>query len=230
MKFTYLLIDFFAIIFPFLFSFHPKLAFVKVWPAFFPAVVISSAFFIVGDIIFTNLKIWGFNHKYVLGYYFMNLPIEEILFFFCIPYACVFTYHCLNVLYFKNRTLISDRFFTIFFIIALLLLAIVHHDKPYTFFAFSVLVTLLAVTKFLLKAVWLTRFYLTFIVLLLPFFIVNGLLTGTGLNEPVVWYANSTYMGWKLLTIPVEDVFYGMSLVLMNVIILSSIQAKKKYF
>ena len=35
MKFLYLLIDFFTIIIPFLFSFHPKIKFYKTWKQFF---------------------------------------------------------------------------------------------------------------------------------------------------------------------------------------------------
>lgn len=228
MKFTYLLIDFFTVFLPFCFSFHPKFAFAKVWPAFFPALLITAVFFVSGDIFFTNLGIWGFNDKYVIGYIFVNLPLEEVLFFFCIPYACMFTYYSLNILYFKSRTLINDRLFTLLFIISLIVLALIYHGKIYTLFAFTLLAGLLMISKYVLKVKWLTRFYITYVVLLLPFFIVNGLLTGTGLDEPVVWYNNSSYMGLRILTVPVEDIFYGMALVLMNIIFYTIILSKIK--
>jgi lycopene cyclase domain-containing protein len=60
---------------------------------------------------------------------------------------------------------------------------------------------------------WLNKFYFSYLVLLIPFTIVNGILTGTGLEEPVVWYNDLENMGFRILTIPFEDVFYGMLLI-----------------
>jgi lycopene cyclase domain-containing protein len=58
---------------------------------------------------------------------------------------------------------------------------------------------------------------LAYLVILLPFFIVNGILTGTGLEEPVVWYNDNENMGVRLFTIPVEDTIYGFLLIGLNI-------------
>jgi lycopene cyclase domain-containing protein len=52
---------------------------------------------------------------------------------------------------------------------------------------------------------------------LIPFFIVNGILTGSGLKQPVVWYNNAENIGIRLFTIPVEDIAYGLELILANI-------------
>ncbi|MGB0178070.1 MAG: lycopene cyclase domain-containing protein, partial [Owenweeksia sp.] len=61
---------------------------------------------------------------------------------------------------------------------------------------------------------WLGRFYLSYLFVLIPFFIVNGILTGFGIEEEVVWYNDQENMGTRIFTIPFEDAFYGMILIL----------------
>ena len=53
-------------------------------------------------------------------------------------------------------------------------------------------------------------------VMLIPFFIVNGILTGSMIENEVVWYNNSENLNIRLFTIPVEDTFYAFSLILTN--------------
>ena len=216
MKYTYLLVNFFTIIVPILFSFHPKLNFYKTWRAFFPAVLATAFFFLIWDAYFTSLGIWGFNKDYLVGIYLYNLPLEEILFFFCIPYACVFTYHCLDL---NIKVQKFDDWVSLFFIIVCIVTAIFNFQNAYTLFAFLTLSLLLLIAKYVLHITWQIKFYVIYGILLLPFLIVNGILTGTGLDNPVVWYNENEMIGMRILTIPFEDVFYGMAMVLMNLLI-----------
>ncbi|MDN3584578.1 lycopene cyclase domain-containing protein [Mucilaginibacter flavus] len=218
MKFTYLLIDFFTLIFPLLFSFHPKLNFFKTWNALFPSIFFSAIPFVAFDIYFTHLKVWGFNPQYISGYFIANLPVEEIAFFFCIPYACLFTYHCLKQLLPIRSTIENSQVVSAFFLAGSLLITFLFRQELYTVFTFISLLFLLIVAQYICRVNWLRRFYLTYLLLLLPFFIVNGLLTGTGPDQPVVWYNNLQIAGPRLLTIPVEDIFYGMDLILLNLL------------
>lgn len=219
MNFTYLLVNFFTILIPFIFSFHPKLNFHKTWYAFFPAVAISGLIFIAWDIYFTAIGVWGFNPQHLSGIYIFNLPLEEFLFFLCIPYACVFTFHCLHILMGNMISKKLEKVITLILIIFLSTASIIYHDRLYTITTFVSLALLLGVAYWVLKIRWLGKFYMVYAILLLPFFAVNGVLTGTGLEEPVVWYNSEEFMGFRLGTIPFEDVFYGMELILLTVLI-----------
>lgn len=98
---------------------------------------------------------------------------------------------------------------------ALLIGGIFFAPKYYTTLTFMGLALMLLLLLFY-RPTWLAHFYVSFAIILLPFFIVNGILTGTWINEPVVWYNNAENMGIRLFTIPLEDVFYGMLLLLLN--------------
>jgi len=77
-----------------------------------------------------------------------------------------------------------------------------------------------------LKVKWLSRFYFSFLLLLLPFYLVNGILTGMWLNEPIVLYNNLENMNIRWNTIPLEDVFYAMLLLLTNIGLYEYFQSK----
>jgi lycopene cyclase domain-containing protein len=75
-----------------------------------------------------------------------------------------------------------------------------------------------------------TAFLISYLVVVVPFLIVNGFLTGI----PVVLYNDAENLGfrifsflpWPLNNIPVEDVFYGMLLILMNVALFERLRTK----
>ncbi len=227
-KYLYLTIDFLSIIFPLLFSFHPKLKFYKRWKYILPSILIPALFFIAWDILFTKIGVWGFNSRYLIGLQFFNLPIEEVLFFICIPYACSFTYESVNVISGRERIstksshLISD---VLSFL--LILAGILFYYKWYTSVAFIASGLFLLFLRRAIKADYLRRFYFSFVFILIPFFIVNGILTGTGIDEPIVWYNNAENLGIRMGTIPIEDTFYGMLLILMNISLFEYLQKQK---
>jgi lycopene cyclase domain-containing protein len=179
---------------------------------------------VIWDVIFTNLGIWGFNPEYVLGIYFFGLPLEEILFFICIPYACVFTYEAINYFIKSDKLKISQHWISRILIISLLTVGVIYATHLYTSVTFIALAFLLAFLEFKVKPLYMGRFYLMYVIILIPFFIVNGILTGSFIEGEVVWYNNLENLGIRMGTIPFEDTFYGMLMILMNISIFEWLQ------
>lgn len=216
MKSLYLLLDFFTLIVPLLFSFHPKIKFYLYWAPLFKAIFLVAIPFILLDSIFVSLGIWGFNTHYVSGYYLYNLPFEEILFFVCIPFSCVFTYYCFDKFFnfsWKPRT---ENIICILLSALLLMVGILNWNKRYSSITFISTAVVCLVLTFKMNIKWFGKALSTFGVLLIPFIIVNGILTGTCIEAPVVHYNNAENLGIRVLTIPLEDFIYGFELYLLN--------------
>ena len=99
--FTYFLILAASLAGPLALSFDKKVAFYKNWKYLFPAMIIPAMLYIVWDIYFTSKGVWSFNPAYITGIKLYNLPLEEVLFFFIVPYCCLFIYACIRA-YFPN--------------------------------------------------------------------------------------------------------------------------------
>lgn len=217
MRSLYFLIDGFAMLGPFIAAFSPRIRFYRDFLPFLVANFFVGVLFIGWDVLFTHFGVWGFNARYVVGIYFLRLPVEELLFFLCIPFSCVFTYRCLDQFGLLARVVpMKDRAEMI--IVGLLVtVAVIFHSRLYTSSAFLSAAFACLVVRLLGGGRLLANCLVTYLFLLIPFFIVNGVLTGTGLAEPVVRYNNAENMGIRILTIPVEDLFYGFSLIALNI-------------
>lgn len=215
--YTYLLINFFTVVVCFIFSFHPRLKFSKQFPAFLKASVLVGIPFIAWDVWFTHHGVWWFDTSYTIGLIIFGLPLEEWLFFLCIPFACVFTFFCLDKLLkleWANGFSTVIAFLTV---IVCALVALLHHDKTYTFV--TALATLLTVLylHFVARVEWIGQASLVFCVLMLGFLPVNGVLTGTGIDSPIVNYNPKEFLNIRILTIPIEDAVYGYTQFLLNI-------------
>lgn len=207
--YTYALILFFTVIICFVASFDRRLLFNLHFVAFLKAAVLVAIPFITWDVWFTAKGVWWFNTDYTLGIVIAGLPIEEWLFFIFIPFSCVFTYFCFDK-FFKLEWLSGFNNLIIFVsIIACSVIALLHHDRIYTLTTAIVTIGALIYLHFIVKADWLAKASLVFTVLMLGFFPVNGVLTGTGLESPIVNYNPDDFLGIRMLTIPIEDAVYG---------------------
>lgn len=215
MKLLYLWINLGSLLLPLLLSFDKKVAFYKKWPALFPAIAIMATCFIVWDHFFTLAGVWGFNALFVSGLYIATLPIEEILFFFTVPYACIFIYECLKA-YFPNLTQQAWLHTGIPLVLlgSTLILLFFNYTKLYSG-AVAVVIIFMAGLKSVRNKQLLRYFIPTFFVSIIPMLLVNGLLTA----KPVVFYDPNNFSTIRIGTIPIEDFFYNLAMLLMTAVL-----------
>lgn len=225
--YLYLLINAFTILGPLILSFDKKVAFYEVLPRAFVAAAIVAVPFLIWDEIFTRAGFWGFNPDYLSGIYLMSLPIEEVLFFFTIPIACTFIYACLNNWFPENALAAKEKRITSGLLLFVIFLAIVHRQFWYTVTTFSLLAIFLGYLRWYTETPYMHYVYRAYLVCLIPFCIVNGILTGSMIAEPVVWYNDAAFTSIRIGTIPFEDFLYGFLLVLGNIVVLEKISIRK---
>jgi len=209
---TYLLVLASSVFLPILFSFHKKIQFHKKATHVFKSIFLCSTVFIVWDVIYTEMGVWGFSPKHHLDVLFAGLPLEEILFFYAIPFCCLFSYFV-----FKNNTSIKPLEIPakIYWVLGIgfLLLSYLFIDNAYTLSVCIFMAAILFILAYKPQP-WFSVFLFSFILISLgPFLLVNGVLTG--LLDPVsppVWYNDAENLGIRLMTIPIEDFFYSFSL------------------
>jgi lycopene cyclase domain-containing protein len=223
-KYTYLIINVLTIFFPVVLSFDKRVAFAKSWRFIWPGMALTGLLFLFWDVLFTVHGVWSFNNKYIIGLKFMGLPLEEILFFLTVPFACIFIYACLNYYVKWQLSNTIARVISNLLIGISITLLILNYTKLYTAVTFGLLAVLMILLLYYFRVDWLNRFYIAYVVSLIPFYIVNGLLT----SIPVVLYNDAQNMGIRAGTIPFEDHFYSMGLLLMNVGFFEYFKNRKK--
>ena len=210
--YTYLLINFFTIIICFIFSFDRRIQFYKYFKEFIISCSIVAFFFIVWDAWFTKMGVWWFNEDYLIGFKILNLPIEEVLFFFCIPFSCVFTYYCLDKFFDLKWANAFNTIIAFITIIVCAVVALLYHHQIYTLVTAVLTFSTMVFIHLVSRKEWLGQASLVYCILMLGFFPVNGVLTGTGLENPIVNYNPDDFLGIRMGTIPIEDAVYGYSL------------------
>ncbi len=226
--FLYLIVLLAVISVPFALSFEKNLKLYKRWKYLLPGILITMLLFIVWDIIFTHLGYWVFNPIYNSGIELLKLPLEEYFFFISIPYACAFTYYAIQFHFPKYHTGNKPTvILSIILIIAALGIALSNRQHIYTFVNFNVMALILLVS--LLSAKQVLKYYLAiFPILFIPFVIVSSILTGTGIEQEVYKYDPTVITGIRIFTIPIEDMFYAFSLILLVLVFTHILENKTK--
>lgn len=230
-QYAYLYLHIFTFVPVFALSFDRRVHYFRSWWALFPAIAAVGLLFIVWDVYFTHARVWGFNERYLSGVFLWGLPMEEWLFFFTVPFACIFIYECLNYYVPWNPLINSERWITMGLFLVALIMAIGNIGKIYTAITFLLLVWLLS----LHLNFWVSkrgsqvrsRFYMAYLVSCVPFILVNGVLTGGFTEYPIVLYNNAENLGKRLASIPLDDFGYSFLLLFGTVTLYEWIKNRK---
>ena len=229
-KYYYLFLNLASFAVPFAFSFEKKwMHFIRFWKPYFFSIFWVGMFFILWDIYFTVNEVWGFNDQYLIGVRWFSMPVEEWMFFLLIPFASNFIHYSLE--YFFPKFLLSQsavNFITMALLIIGLGVTVTNLDKIYTLVNFGVFSTLMLL-QLIFKWSYARRFYISFILIYIPFFFVNSALTGSYSENPVVFYDNAENLGLRIGTMPVEDSFYCFSMLYMSVLLFEFLRRKWNY-
>lgn len=225
MKYLYLLTELGSVFFPLVLSFDKKVAFHASWKRVFVAAIAVGIPFIIWDSLFTESGVWGFNPDYIIGIRIGNLPLEEVLFFLIVPFSCLFIYACVSA---YCAHLKFARINRIIYVLLAGYVVFIGVTGYYGAYAQSVVVSTL-ITLLLLRISGEKLPYLpvSFIVSLLPFLLVNGILTGAFTPEPVVWYDDAERTPYRIFTIPAEDVLYCFTLIGLNILVFVRLAGKR---
>jgi lycopene cyclase domain-containing protein len=215
-----------SLIGPLALSFDKKVAFYKHWLPLFAGIAINALIFILWDGWFARTGVWGFNPQYVWAMRFNDLPLEEWSFFVVVPYASVFIYKCLQAYVTKEPFAKNKHHITLFFLLLTFVVALFSSTKTYTFYNCLIASVLLLIHYLFIKSTWMGYFWLAYFIHLIPFFIVNGVLTGAVTPEPVVWYNADKILGPRLYTIPIEDTIYALTCLLLPITIMEWINTR----
>ena len=214
-NFLYITLMLLSLSYPLLKSFESKINFFKKWKYLFPSIFFMMLIFIPWDIYFTSKNIWSFSDNLTIGYKFFLLPIEEWMFFIIIPFCCVFIHEVLSY-FFSNNKIRLHKFLYYFISIIILLIGLYYKSNLYTFYVFLLTSFLLSLST-MIGQLFINNVVRTYFLSLIPFILVNGVLTGS-FNSPVVIYNPDAIINFRILNIPVEDFLYCFSMITLTII------------
>ena len=223
MKTEYLLFNLIIILGPLLYSFDRRVTFVNQWWNVARSVIIPMAVFILWDALVTG-RHWWFNPHYTSEMRLLNLPLGEWLFFITVPFACLFVWECLAAYLPDPQLPRAGQISKWLLLAAPAGILVFAAGKEYTGLVLIAMGGVGALDLLLGQSLFARgRTYMFLGTVTLQTLIFNGYLTA----RPVVLYGESYQLGFRILSIPIEDFFYGFSYLLFCVLLFEFVKASQ---
>jgi lycopene cyclase domain-containing protein len=211
---NYIILDFLIILFPLLFTFKWKFQYYKFFKPLAASILIVGISYIIWDILVTWRGDWWFEEEFLIGIEIFGLPIEEILFFIVVPFACLFIYE--NLVYFiKDKKLPFNKWFYLTIAAIFFIIGIIFRNQDYTILSTFSCALFFILASTLYPEMLKSRNYWFYIILsFIPFIIFNYFLTSlivVGYSPEAIWGGDGLWNG-RFITIPFEDFFYNYSM------------------
>lgn len=213
MNYTYLLIDLALLLLPVLLFSIRRLNFTDHSKFIVLAALISVFSFSIPTEFMTQLKVIVFNPPYLSGMTLWQLPVEELLLLFILPLSGLAVYLFLNDRFPDNSHEKYSLAFSNIMLGVCIAMLYFGHQKLYTLFTFSILFVFILYIEYVNNIRFMYRFYRAFLVTLLPFYMVYGVLA----NLPVIQYNSAETLNFNQFNIPFETPFYFMGMLLLSV-------------
>lgn len=233
---TYLFVLGITFIAPFILGFHPRVGFNRQWRKILRGIFWIALLYLPWDMLKTYFGVWSFNDAYISGIFLTNLPLEEVLFFVATPFACLFSYACVQY-YWPKQSTDTEKFKkpALWGLIILIVLALLVLRQNITgWYTTSAVAVAIAMSIWAYTRLSKRQFFLgllTWAILLLPFYICNGILTGIAfweypfwntemidIKDAVVLYNNAENASIRIWSVPLEDFFYGIGFYWISVL------------
>ena len=221
---TYLFLLLIYLVIPVILGFQKNVRFVFRLRYFVPAALFSALIFLMLEWRFISSSIWTFNGDYLTGLSLLKIPVEEWLSLFIIAFSSAYIYEWLKIRFkdFEKPNLFLAISLVLFVVYAVL--AYVFRRNLFSFFTFFLTAIYLGYTVFRNRyKKHFTKFYLAWLITLLPFFIVSFISN----LLPVVIYNAAHIIQVNVLGIPVERFVYLYLLLLINFTIYEFISDRK---
>jgi hypothetical protein len=222
MNYFYLLINLGLLLLSFLLVLDKKAESTRSWKHMVPAVLVSGVIFSIAALVFNQFRISFFNPKYILGVNILQLPIEEIMFHFVLPFAGLNIYVVLNAHFPKNNLEKFSLSISNLLLGVLIAMLFFTYSKLYCVVTFSMLFVLLFYVEYVNKLRFTYKFYRAYVVLLIPFCLLYMFVGGL----PILTYAFDKTINLTLGPIQFECFFYLMSVLLISVYLFEVLKSK----
>lgn len=223
-SFTYLFLLFIFAVVPVFLAFLKKGSLIKNLNYKLPGIIFGTAIFAIWDIRFLQLGIWTLNPKYLTGTEFFNLPLEEYLFFVLVPLSAFSIYDFVKT---KFQGFEKPNLFLTISLILLLIFGIsayLTRQKLFPFFTFFLLTVYFAYIIFRNRfKKHYTKFYLTYLIMLVPYVIFSAILN----TLPVKSYDVVHQINVPVFYSPIENLAYLFLLLLINITIFENLKTRK---